>query len=74
MSFSCPHFDPVNDYCERVQERCVCGRPGCVLARNSTFAIPPAIRLVDPDATPPCTLLDTRADDSDGADAQHARD
>lgn len=61
MSFSCPHFDPVNDYCERVHDRCVCGRPGCVLARNSTFAVPASIRLADPAATPPGTLLDLSA-------------
>ena len=45
MRFSCPHFDPDNDWCHRVHDRCICGRPGCVLAQNSTFAIAPAIRL-----------------------------
>lgn len=45
MSFSCPHFDPGRDWCERVRNACVCGRPGCVLAGNSTFAVPPEQRL-----------------------------
>lgn len=45
MSFSCPHYNPSTDHCSRVRDLCVCGRPGCVLARNSTFAIPVEIRL-----------------------------
>lgn|GEM_PF-2948608 len=47
MSFSCPHLDPVTDRCDRVRDLCVCGRPGCVLARNSVFAIAPSIRLAE---------------------------
>lgn len=39
-SFSCPHFDQADDYCDRVEADCVPGRPGCVLSRNSVFAIP----------------------------------
>ena len=38
-SFSCPHFDMKRDYCTRVREACVPGRPGCVLCQNSVFAI-----------------------------------
>ena len=38
-SFSCPHFDMTRDHCTRVREACVPGRPGCVLCRNSVFAI-----------------------------------
>lgn len=53
MSFSCPHFDPKTDYCERVRDACVCGRPGCVLARNSTFAVPVEVRLRDRAVPPP---------------------
>lgn len=47
VSFSCPHFNPNTDYCDRVRDTCVCGRPGCVLARNSVFAIDPAVRLAE---------------------------
>jgi len=39
-SFSCPHLDAVNEFCERVQADCVPGRPGCVLSLNSVFAVP----------------------------------
>jgi len=45
-SFSCPHFQMENDYCQRLHTDCVPGRPGCVLCRNSVFAVPvePRIR------------------------------
>lgn len=59
MSFSCPHYDPSTDRCDRVRDLCVCGRPGCVLALNSTFAIPPAQRLADPAARPPGSFTGT---------------
>ena len=52
MSFSCPHYNPATDQCSRVRDLCVCGRPGCVLARNSTFAIPVEVRLREADAQP----------------------
>jgi hypothetical protein len=45
MSFSCPNFDMERDYCMRLHADCVPGRPGCVLARNSVFAVPPEERL-----------------------------
>jgi hypothetical protein len=45
MSFSCPHFNPNNDRCDRARARCVPGRRGCVLAGNSTFAVPPLLRV-----------------------------
>jgi len=44
-SFSCPHFDMECDYGTRVREACVPGRPGCVLCRNSVFAISAEERL-----------------------------
>ncbi len=39
-AFSCPHFQPEGDACTLLQTDCVPGRPGCVLAKNSVFAIP----------------------------------
>ncbi len=39
-SFSCPHLDMQRDYCVRLDTDCVPGRPGCVLAKNSVFAVP----------------------------------
>ncbi len=44
MSFSCPHFDPEQDYCRRLKTDCVPGRPGCVLD-GSVFATPVEQRL-----------------------------
>ncbi|MDR1788876.1 MAG: hypothetical protein LBR12_00705 [Opitutaceae bacterium] len=45
MSFSCPHFNPAGNRCERLRARCVPGRRGCVLAGNSVFAVPPELRV-----------------------------
>ena len=45
MSFSCPHFDPNQDYCLRLKTDCVPGRKGCVLDGKSVFAVPVAERL-----------------------------
>lgn len=45
MSFSCPHYDINTDRCDRVRDECICGRPGCVLAHNSVFAVDPSTRL-----------------------------
>jgi len=39
-SFSCPHFEMAKDFCTRLRTDCVPGRPGCVLANNSVFAVP----------------------------------
>lgn len=39
-SFSCSHLDEENDQCRRLKTDCVPGRPGCVLAQNSVFAVP----------------------------------
>lgn len=33
------------EYCLRVRADCVPGRPGCVLAKNSVFAVPVEERL-----------------------------
>jgi hypothetical protein len=45
MTFSCPHFDINRDHCLRLKADCVPGRPGCVLAKNSVFAVPVQERL-----------------------------
>lgn len=45
MSFSCPHFEMVEEKCLRVGQPCVPGRPGCVLRANSVFAVPVDERL-----------------------------
>jgi len=39
-SFSCPHFEMQQEFCIRLRTDCVPGRPGCVLAKNSVFAVP----------------------------------
>jgi hypothetical protein len=39
-SFSCPHYDDEHDTCQRVGDLCVPGRTGCVLFKNSVFAVP----------------------------------
>ena len=44
-SFSCPNFDMDRDYCLRLHTDCVPGRPGCVLAKNSVFAVPAEERI-----------------------------
>jgi hypothetical protein len=44
MSFSCPHFDPSQDYCGLLKTDCVPGRRGCVL-KGSVFAVPLEQRL-----------------------------
>jgi len=45
MSFSCPHFRINDDACLRLKTDCVPGRPGCVLAGKSVFAVPVEERL-----------------------------
>jgi len=45
MSFSCPHFDPDQDYCRLLKNDCVPGRPGCVLGSKAVFAVPVEERL-----------------------------
>jgi hypothetical protein len=40
ISFSCPHFEMQREYCIKLQTDCVPGRPGCVLSKNSVFAVP----------------------------------
>ncbi|MBI5770634.1 MAG: hypothetical protein HZA93_22845 [Verrucomicrobia bacterium] len=40
MSFSCPHFEPREDWCLRLKIDCVPGRPGCVIGREAVFAVP----------------------------------
>ncbi len=46
-SFSCPHFDMERDTCMRLDAPCVPGRLGCVLRRNSVFAVPVEERLAE---------------------------
>ena len=45
MTFTCPHFDLARNFCLRLHADCVPGRPGCVLAKNSVFAVPAAERV-----------------------------
>ena len=47
-SFSCPNFQCENEQCLRLRAACVPGRPGCVLAKNSVFAVPVEERLREP--------------------------
>ncbi len=44
-SFSCPNFDMDRGYCTRLRTDCVPGRPGCVLSKNSIFAVPAEQRI-----------------------------
>lgn len=50
--------------CQRIGDLCVPGRPGCVLAKNSGFAVPWEQRLEakrqerDPTGCPVCGKLD----------------
>jgi hypothetical protein len=44
-SFSCPHFDVAADHCLLLKTDCVPGRPGCVLAGKSRFAVPAEERI-----------------------------
>jgi hypothetical protein len=39
-SVSCPHFDVAADFCLLLKTDCIPGRPGCVLAGKSKFAVP----------------------------------
>jgi hypothetical protein len=45
MSFSCPHFDPENDFCRLLKTDCVPGRRGCVLGSKAVFAMPAEVRV-----------------------------
>lgn len=47
MSFSCPHFEPCDERCTRLDTDCVPGRPGCVLAGKAVFAVPVETRIRD---------------------------
>ena len=38
-SFSCPNYDMSRDYCRKICDVCVPGRPGCVLRDTSVFAV-----------------------------------
>lgn len=40
MSFSCPHFRPEDEHCLRLNTDCVPGRRGCVLPKDTHFAVP----------------------------------
>lgn len=39
-SFSCPHFAQHRDWCQRLNDWCVPGRPGCVIPKTTVFAVP----------------------------------
>lgn len=39
-SWSCPYMDEETNHCRRLDKPCVPGRPGCVLPRTLTFALP----------------------------------
>lgn len=39
-SFSCPHFAQHRDWCQKLDDWCVPGRPGCVLPKTTVFAVP----------------------------------
>lgn len=45
MSFSCPHFRPDDEYCLRLKTDCVPGRHGCVIGKDTVFAVPAEIRV-----------------------------
>lgn len=40
MSFSCPHFRPADEHCLRLNTVCVPGRRGCVIGKETVFAVP----------------------------------
>lgn len=40
MSFSCPHFRPNDEHCLRLNTDCVPGRRGCVIGKETVFAVP----------------------------------
>ncbi|HVU35056.1 MAG TPA: hypothetical protein VHE61_16605 [Opitutaceae bacterium] len=40
MSFSCPHFRLNDEHCLRLNTDCVPGRRGCVLPKDTVFAVP----------------------------------
>ncbi len=44
-SFCCPHLEMEKDYCLRLRTDCVPGRPGCVLQKNTVFAVPAKERI-----------------------------
>ena len=39
-SFSCPHFAQHRDWCQKLDDWCVPGRPGCVLPKTTVFVVP----------------------------------
>jgi len=47
-SFSCPHIILRQDnFCLKLQQDCIPGRPGCVLAKRFQFAVPVEKRLAE---------------------------
>jgi hypothetical protein len=44
-SFSCRHFDVANDWCLLLKTDCVPGRKGCVVPKDTAFAIPAEERI-----------------------------
>ncbi len=38
-SFSCPHFTQHRDWCQKLDDWCVPGRPGCVIPKSTVFAV-----------------------------------
>ncbi|WP_199226760.1 hypothetical protein [Opitutus sp. ER46] len=45
MSFSCPHFRPDDEYCLRLHTDCVPGRRGCVIGKDTVFAVAAEVRV-----------------------------
>lgn len=45
MSFSCPHFRPNDEHCLRLNTDCVPGRRGCVIGKETVFAVPAEVRV-----------------------------
>lgn len=45
MSFSCPHFRLNDEYCLLLKTDCVPGRRGCVIGKNTVFAVPAEVRV-----------------------------
>lgn len=47
MSFSCPYFRPDDEHCLRLNTDCVPGRRGCVIGKDTVFAVPAEVRVRD---------------------------
>lgn len=45
MSFSCPHFRLNDEWCLRLNTDCIPGRRGCILPKDTVYAVPPEVRV-----------------------------